>query len=182
MLGGILRTAIARDRLTMDQLDWDIQGIQDLGVTFKTGVSVGTDITIPQLLMGEGFDAVFIATGGWDSRMARNEGDNPVPLFPGASLLIDLVRSGQNENITVACGKHAVIAGGGKYLAKAVNTLLEKGVETVTVVSRNPADDPDVDLSSLDKEAAQAVIVICHAGITRVMGQDEALTASKPWI
>jgi NADPH-dependent glutamate synthase beta subunit-like oxidoreductase len=176
VLGGILRTAIARDRLTMDQLDWDIQGIQDLGVTFKTGMSVGTDITIPQLLMGEGFDAVFIATGGWDSRMARNEGDNPVPLFPGASLLIDLVRSGQNENITVACGKHAVIAGGGKYLAKAVNTLLEKGVETVTVVSRNPADDPDVDLSSLDKEAAQAVTVICHAGITRVMGQDEALT------
>jgi NADPH-dependent glutamate synthase beta subunit-like oxidoreductase/NAD-dependent dihydropyrimidine dehydrogenase PreA subunit len=176
VLGGILRTAIARDRLTMDQLDWDIQGIQDLGVTFKTGVSVGTDITIPHLLAGEGFDAVFIATGGWDSRMARNEGDNPEPLFPGASLLIDLVRSGQNENISVACGRHAVIAGGGKYLAKAVTTLLEKGVETVTVVSRNPAGDPDADLSSLDKETAQAVTVICHAGITKVTGQDEALT------
>ncbi|MBG0779096.1 MAG: 4Fe-4S dicluster domain-containing protein, partial [Desulfotignum balticum] len=34
VLGGILRTAIARERLTMDLLDWDIQGIQDLGVTF----------------------------------------------------------------------------------------------------------------------------------------------------
>ncbi|MFO7990464.1 MAG: FAD-dependent oxidoreductase [Desulfotignum sp.] len=176
VLGGILRTAIARDRLTMDLLDWDIQGIEDLGVTFKTGVSVGTDITIPQLLMGEGFDAVFIATGGWDSRMARNEGDNPTPLFPGACLLIDLVRSGRDDKIQVDCGKHAVIAGGGKYLAKAVETLLAKGVETVTVVSRNPADDPDVDLSSLDKETAQAVTVICHAGITKVTGQDEALT------
>ncbi len=176
VLGGILRTAIARDRLTMDLLDWDIQGIEDLGVTFKTGVSVGTDVTIPQLLTGEGFDAVFIATGGWDSRMSRNEGDNPVPLFPGASLLIDLVRSGQNENISVACGKHAVIAGGGKFLAKAVSTLLEKGVETVTLVSRNSAADPDVNLSSLDKEALQAVTVICHAGITKVMGQDETLT------
>jgi NADPH-dependent glutamate synthase beta subunit-like oxidoreductase/Na+-translocating ferredoxin:NAD+ oxidoreductase RNF subunit RnfB len=176
VLGGILRTAIARERLTMDLLDWDIQGIQDLGVTFKTGVSAGTDITIPQLLAGEGFDAVFIATGGWDSRMARNEGDNPTPLFPGAHLLIDLVRSGQNENITVACGKHAVITGGGKFLAKAVTTLLEKGVETVTVVSRKPEDDPDVDLTNLDAEAAQAVTVVYNTGITKVMGQEENLT------
>ncbi len=69
-----------------------------------------------------------------------------------------------------------MIAGGGKFLAKAVSTLLEKGVETVTLVSRNSAADPDVNLSSLDKEALQAVTVICHAGITKVMGQDETLT------
>ncbi|MDT8378202.1 MAG: (Fe-S)-binding protein [Desulfotignum sp.] len=176
VLGGILRTAISRDRLTMDLLDWDIQGIENLGVTIKTGVSVGTDITIPQLLKSEGFDAVFIATGGWDSRMARNEGDNPTPLFPGACLLIDLVRSGKDKKIDVTCGRRAVIAGGGRYLAAAVKTLLEKGVESVTIVSRKTQDDPDVDLSSLDSEAAQAVTVIYHAGITRVMGQEETLT------
>ena len=176
VLGGILRTAITRDRLTMDLLDWDIQGIQDLGVTIKTGVSVGTDITIPQLLTAEGFDAVFIATGGWDSRMARNEGDNPVPLFPGAHLLIDLVRSGRDEKIQVDCGKHAVIAGGGKYLSAAVKTLLDKGADTVTIVSRNSENAPDVDLSGLDPAAAGAVTVVCHAGITRVTGQEETLT------
>ncbi len=176
VLGGILRTAIARDRLTMDLLDWDIEGIQDLGVTIQTGVSAGTDVTIPHLLAEEGFDAVFIATGGWDSRMARNEGDNPTPLFPGASLLIDLVRSGRDDKIQVDCGKHAVIAGGGKYLATAVETLLAKGVETVTVVSRKPEDDPDVDLTSLDDDAAQAVTVMYHAGITKVMGREETLT------
>jgi NADPH-dependent glutamate synthase beta subunit-like oxidoreductase len=176
VLGGILRTAIARDRLTMDLLDWDIQGIEDLGVTIKTGVSVGTDITIPQLLAAEGFDAVFIATGGWDSRMARNEGDNPVPLFPGASLLIDLVRSGRDDKINVDCGKHAVIAGGGKYLAPAVKTLLDKGVETVTIVSRKPEDDPDVDLTNLDAEAVQAVTVVYDSGITKVTGREETLT------
>jgi NADPH-dependent glutamate synthase beta subunit-like oxidoreductase len=176
VLGGILRTAIARDRLTMDLLDWDIQGIQDLGVTIKTGVSVGTDITIPQLLTAEGFDAVFIATGGWDSRMARNEGDNPVPLFPGAHLLIDLVRSGRDDKIKVDCGKHAVIAGGGKYLSTAVKTLLDKGAETVTIVSRNSENAPDVDLSGLDPAAAGAVTVVCHAGITKVTGQEETLT------
>jgi NADPH-dependent glutamate synthase beta subunit-like oxidoreductase/Na+-translocating ferredoxin:NAD+ oxidoreductase RNF subunit RnfB len=176
VLGGILRTAIARDRLTMDLLDWDIQGIQDLGVTTKTGVSVGTDITIPQLLTAEGFDAVFIATGGWDSRMARNEGDNPVPLFPGAHLLIDLVRSGRDDKIKVDCGKHAVIAGGGKYLSTAVKTLLDKGAETVTIVSRNSENAPDVDLSGLDPAAAGAVTVVCHAGITKVTGQEETLT------
>jgi formate dehydrogenase (NADP+) beta subunit len=172
--GGMLRTAISRQRLTMDLLDWDIQGIEDLGVTIKTGVSVGTDTTIPQLL-GQGFDAVFIATGGWDSRMARNEGDRPTPVFPGANLLIDLVRSGQDGNIEVACGKKAVIAGGGKFLAAAVNTLMNKGTQQITVVSRKSENDPDVNLESLDDKARQAVTLVFNAGITRVTGQEETL-------
>ncbi|MCF8112921.1 MAG: FAD-dependent oxidoreductase, partial [Desulfotignum sp.] len=174
VLGGMLRTAISRQRLTMDLLDWDIQGIQDLGVTIKTGVSVGTDTTIPQLLK-EGFDAVFTATGGWDSRMARNEGDRPTPVFPGANLLIDLVRSGRDGSIAVLCGKKAVIAGGGKFLAAAVNTLIDKGVQQITVVSRQPEDAPDVDLESLDPKAKQAVKVVFNAGITRVTGQGDLL-------
>ncbi|MFU8768302.1 MAG: FAD-dependent oxidoreductase [Desulfotignum sp.] len=174
VLGGMLRTAISRERLTMDLLDWDIQGIQDLGVTIKTGVSVGTDTTIPQLLQ-DGFDAVFIATGGWDSRMARNEGDRPTPVFPGAHLLIDLVRSGQDGRVKLDCGKQAVIAGGGKFLAAAVNTLIDKGVQKITVVSRKSEDDPDAVLESLDPKARQAVTLVFNAGITRVTGQGEAL-------
>jgi hypothetical protein len=43
-------------------------------------------------------------------------------------------------------------------------------------VSRKPEDDPDVDLTNLDAEAAQAVTVVYNTGITKVMGQEENLT------
>jgi formate dehydrogenase (NADP+) beta subunit len=176
VLGGMLRTAISRQRLSMDILDWDIQGIQDLGVTVKTGVSVGSDTTIARLL-GQGFDAVFIATGGWDSRLARKEADQPVPVFPGALLLIDLVRSSHDSSMNVGCGHHVVMVGCGRHPAAAVKILLEKGAQKITIVSRKPANDQEVDLDSLAPEAKQAVTLVLNAGITRVMGQDEALGA-----
>jgi formate dehydrogenase (NADP+) beta subunit len=97
------------------------------------------------------------------------------PVFPGAHLLIDLVRSGQDSHIQVECGKQAVIAGGGKFLAAAVNTLIDKGTQQITVVSRKSEDDPDVDLETLDDKARQAVTRVFNAGITKVMGQGEAL-------
>ncbi len=175
-VGGLLRKAIARQRLSMDILDWDIQGIQDLGVTVKTGVCIGVDMTIPDLLR-QGFNAVFTATGGWDSRMSRGEADQPVPVFPGSHLLIDLVRAGHDKNIQVNCGKQAVIAGGGKYLAAAVNALVEKGVQKITIVSRHKKEDPDFDPSRVDDAAKDTVTFVFNAGITKVMGKDDTLAA-----
>jgi len=175
-LGGLLRKAIARQRLSMDILDWDIQGIQDLGVTVKTGECVGVDTTIPDLFR-QGFDAVFAATGGWDSRMSRNQADQPVPVFPGGMLLIDVVRAGQDKNIRIDCGTQAVIAGGGRHLSAAVNALVEKGVKKISIVSRRTEADTDVDLSGLDTAAADTVTLFFNAGITKVMGEENTLTA-----
>jgi NADPH-dependent glutamate synthase beta subunit-like oxidoreductase/NAD-dependent dihydropyrimidine dehydrogenase PreA subunit len=174
--GGLLRKAIARQRLSMDILDWDIQGIQDLGVTVKTNVCVGVDTTIPDLFR-QGFDAVFAATGGWDSRMSRNQADQPVPVFPGGMLLIDLLRAGHDKNIQINCGKQAVIAGEGRHLAAAVTALVEKGVKKIFIVSRHTQEDADVDLSGLDAAAKDAVGFFCNAGITKVMGEEDTLVA-----
>ncbi len=165
-LGGILRVAIARERLSLDVLDWDIQGIADMGVQMKTGREAGKDFTIPQLL-GEGFDAVFTATGGWDSRLARGGGDRAANVFPGAFLLIDLLRSGTDEKIVVDCKKNVVIAGDGIQLTHAVEILKSKGAENIIVVSRKAAKD-----SSFGPEG---VSIIYNGGITRVMGKDQDL-------
>jgi formate dehydrogenase beta subunit len=62
-LGGLLRTAIARERLPMDVLDWDIGGILDLGVAAETGKLLGRDITVAGLL-ADGNEAVLLAAGG----------------------------------------------------------------------------------------------------------------------
>ena len=56
----------------MDILEWDIEGVREMGVTLTPGVKAGKDFTIDGLLQ-DGFDAVFTATGGWDSRLARGD-------------------------------------------------------------------------------------------------------------
>ena len=91
-LGGLLRTAIARNRLPLDILDWDIQGILDMGVHAETSKALGADFTL-ESLFSEGYEAVFMATGGWDSRLARDAGQVVEHPFPGLFLLIDFAGS-----------------------------------------------------------------------------------------
>ncbi len=174
-LGGILRVAIARERLSLDVLDWDIQGITDMGVQIKTSQEAGKDFTIPQLLE-KGFDAVFTATGGWDSRLARGGVNTAATVFPGAYLLIDLLRSGSDEKILVDCKKKVVIAGGGIRLPDAVKILKSKGAENIVVVSRKATKDSSFDQEGIEKLAKEGATIIYNTGITRVMGKDQSLT------
>jgi NADPH-dependent glutamate synthase beta subunit-like oxidoreductase len=174
-LGGILRVAIARERLSMEVLDWDIQGIVDMGVEMKTGQEAGRDFTIPQLL-GNGFDAVFTATGGWDSRLSRGGVNKADMVFPGTYLLIDLLRSVSEEKIVVDCKKKVVIAGGGIQIPHAAEILRSKGAENIIVVSRKKAKDSSFDAQGIEKLSQQGVTIIYNAGITKVMGKDAVLT------
>ncbi len=59
--GGMLRYGVPEDDLPRSVLDAEIEQIKKLGVEFKQGVCIGTDIPLEELKSG--FDAVFIGTG-----------------------------------------------------------------------------------------------------------------------
>jgi len=171
--GGILRKAISRERLSMDVLDWDVQGIQEMGVTFEPRKKAGKDFTIDSLL-NQGFDAVFTATGGWDSRLARDGIQETEIVFPGAYLLIDVLRSQTQNTLRIQSGAHAVIVGGGAALDKAVDVLKANGAKTVTIVSRQA--EKDAFDPALVKELMQReVAFVYQAGVTKVSGHEDQL-------
>ena len=175
-LGGILRKAIARDRLSMDVVDWDIEGVRQMGVSFKTQTKAGVDFTIDGLLK-QGFQAVFTATGGWDSRVARGDIDQAATVFPGAYLLIDLLRSKSDKNIKIVSGENVVIAGGGIRVPEAVNILKENGSKKITIILRKQTDAAGFDPQALDELSKAGATLIYHCGITKVMGKDDKLNS-----
>ncbi len=173
VFGGLLRKAIARERLSMDVLDWDIQGIANLGVELKSGQKAGVDFTIPGLLK-EGYDAVYTATGGWDSRLASNDISSAANVIPGAWLLMDLLRSKNDTCIKVDVKDVAVIAGGGTRLPEAVELLTSGGAKKVIVISRKPKGIAN---EAVDKALAKTgAEIIYNTAVTRVMGTNEFLT------
>lgn len=176
VLGGILRQAIARERLSMDVLDWDIEGVKEMGVAFETQSKAGKDFTIDGLLK-QGFESVFTATGGWDSRLARGDIHQAANVFPGAYLLIDLLRSQSDEKIQVSSGKNVVIVGSGSRVPDAVRILKENGSETITILSRKSSDDASFDPAALDVLSKAGATIIYGTGVTRVMGEEGHLTA-----
>ncbi|MCD4718250.1 MAG: RnfABCDGE type electron transport complex subunit B [Desulfobacula sp.] len=180
-LGGILRVAIARERLAMDVLDWDIEGVKEMGVDIQTNAKAGTDFTIDGLLK-QGFQAVFTATGGWDSRLARGDIDQAQMVFPGAYLLIDLLRSKLDKSIRISSGENVVIVGGGIRVPDAVHILKENGSKKIIVISRKHPDessfDPEaIDELSIDKLSGAGATIIYHTGVTKVIGEEGQLKA-----
>ena len=174
-LGGILRKAISRERLSMDVLDWDIEGVRQMGVDIKTNSRAGKDFTIDGLLK-EGFDAVFTATGGWDSRLLSGDIDNAASVFPGAFLLIDLLRSSTDDNIDIPAGENVVIAGDGNIkMSQAVDILNNNGARNIIVVLRKSAEDSSLDPEGIDKLIEAGATVFFNRGITKVSGEDDKL-------
>jgi NADPH-dependent glutamate synthase beta subunit-like oxidoreductase/NAD-dependent dihydropyrimidine dehydrogenase PreA subunit len=173
-LGGLLRSAIAASRLPADILDWDIAGVQEMGVEARTGQRLGADFSVDSLLADE-FEAVFLATGGWDSRLARGvitEWSQPVP---GMVLMIDLLRSDPAGSQHIECGKRTVIVGGGVSAVKAVQQCKALGAETVTVLFRDSEADVALLVDSRQALADEVAEVHFNVGITRLFGQGQRL-------
>ncbi len=174
--GGLLRTAIAPERLSQEVLDWDIDGIREMGVAIETGKSLGSDFTIPSLLK-EGYEAVMLATGGWDNRLTRISGEDIEELIPGTYLIIDLLKSDSDRHNKISPSSKVVVAGGGKTGLEAAKICWDLGSENITVLFQEKREDfPAAALPLLeDLEAEDAFTIVFSAGVTRISGDGERL-------
>jgi len=176
-LGGILRSAIATYRLPHEILDWDIEGIADMGVTLQTGQSLGEEFTVNSLLQ-DGYNAVFLALGGWDSRLLRGAARKLETPVPGTVLLMDIMRAANasTDNDKINCGRHTVIAGGGQLAITAAHRCREMGAERVTILFREASDAVELD-SGMDDLKSKGIHVLFKTGVNRLYGDKDSLTA-----
>lgn len=173
-LGGLLRTVIPKNRLPRDVLDFEIEGILQMGVKAQTGMTFGTDVTLAGLF-DEGYDRVLIATGGWDSLLLRNPVSTPAPALPRMFLLLPLSlawSAGQNPDL----GSEAVFVGGGRTALDAALTAASHGLASARVLLRRAAEDYDFTAGELDQAAGQGVGVIFGARVDTVSGVGDAMT------
>jgi NADPH-dependent glutamate synthase beta subunit-like oxidoreductase len=168
--GGLLRSAIAFYRLPRAILDWDIDGIREMGVTIETEKALGRDFDIAGLL--KDYETVFLATGGWDSRLARGADDWQVQPIPNTHLLIDLIQ----HKDQVECGSEVVIVGGGKMAIDAARTCKEKGASNVTLLFRESLETSGIDTQAVDALKQDGIAVYFNTAINRLFGEENSLT------
>ncbi len=173
-MGGLLRSAISRYRLSHEILDWDIEGILEMGVEARLNQAMGRDFTVTDLLK-EGFETVFLASGGWDSRLARNEAGVLQTPFPGAYLLIDFIRFGRKDDPGIVVHPQAVIVGGGKLAVEAAQIAKRRGASGITVLLRESREETPLqsdDLEALEKLGAK---VVFKAAVVMLSGEEDRL-------
>jgi NADH-quinone oxidoreductase subunit F len=129
--GGMLALGIPEHRLPKSILKSDIELILESGVQLKTNATLGKDFTIDDLI-GQGFKAVFIATGAHKSMKLAIPEENAEGVIPAMQLL-PLVNLGKE----VPLGANVGIIGGGNAAIDAARVAIRhKNVANVTILYR----------------------------------------------
>ncbi|MEW5734498.1 MAG: RnfABCDGE type electron transport complex subunit B [Thermodesulfobacteriota bacterium] len=166
--GGLLRSAIPETRLSRKVLDWEIQGVVEMGVTVITNSAIGRDITVTGLL-AQGYNAVFLAPGGWDMRLALDAGKVPPPALPGVFLLIDVMQ----KKAGIKLGKNPVFVGGGKA---AVSAALAACDGPFTVLVRADEQSAGIPSELLEQAKAKSGKLLFASAVTALSGTDDELS------
>ncbi len=174
-LGGLLRKAIANYRLPPDVLDWDIEGVRELGVNTLTNTALGRDFTISSLLQDE-FETVLLASGGFDSRAERLGGAAVEEPVPGVHLLIDLIKTGMEKDGAVSIHPDVVIAGGAEVAPVAVDICRKRGAENIFLVFREPKETLAIASKQMEQLENSGANLVFNASITKLTGEDNRLT------
>jgi NADPH-dependent glutamate synthase beta subunit-like oxidoreductase len=173
-LGGLLRTVIPETRLPRDVLDYEIDSVMQMGVSVETGKKLGRDFTIDSVLQ-DGSDAVFVATGGWDTQLASGTRAEPVQVLPGVQLLAHFTL-GWMAGRAPAVGKRVVILGGGNASVDAARICRESGAEEVHVLVRSRREDFPFSESEIRTAEREGVRFHYETALTRMMGTGRQLT------
>lgn len=151
-LGGMIRYGIPEYRLPKKVLDWEIEGILNLGIEAKLNMTFGKDFDM-EYLVSEGYDAVFLGIGAWKDSSLRVEGENLNGCYTGIDFLSRL--SG-GEALPIK--KTAVVIGGGNTAIDCTRNLLRYGAEKVYIVyrrTRNEMPANPVEIEAAEHEGVE---------------------------
>jgi NADPH-dependent glutamate synthase beta subunit-like oxidoreductase len=135
VLGGMLTTGIPSYRLPKNLIEAEIQVIGNMGVTMKTGMELGKDVTIEQLRR-EGYKAFFIAIGAQECKGLEVEGEDLEGIHPSLDFL-----SKVNLGKPPALGKRVAVIGGGNAALDAVRAALRLGSKEAFIIYRRSLDE-----------------------------------------
>ncbi|NQU06544.1 MAG: FAD-dependent oxidoreductase [Calditrichaeota bacterium] len=128
MAGGMLRYAIPAFRLPKDIVDRDIKNITVLGVEIETN----TNITSTTTLMEQGFDAVFLAVGTYETWKMQLPGED----LDGVMDCMGFLSKANTGNISDLSGKTVIVVGGGNSAIDPARLALRMGAEKVIILYR----------------------------------------------
>ena len=169
-LGGMLRYGIPEYRLPKEALDWDIEGVLELGVEVTTGVALGRDFTL-QDLRTQGFGAIYLAIGGWVGRVVPLPGKELQGVYPA----IDYLKYLQTAK-GAARGLRVAVLGAGNVAMDAARSAIRDGAKSVTILYRSRREDMKANPHEIVEAEEEGVEMRCLLSPVRVVGADGRVT------
>lgn len=140
-VGGLLRYGIPNMKLDKSVIDRRMAIMEEEGITFKTGVNVGKDITAKELT--KQFDAVVLACGASNPRDINAEGRDAKGIYFAVEYLSSVTKSLldselKDQKAISAKDKNVIVIGGGDTGNDCVGTAIRQGAKSVTQLEMMP--------------------------------------------
>ena len=140
-VGGLLRYGIPNMKLDKSVIDRRVAIMEEEGITFKTGVNVGKDITAKELT--KQFDAVVLACGASNPRDINAEGRDAKGIYFAVEYLSSVTKSLLDSELKdgkaiSAKDKNVIVIGGGDTGNDCVGTAIRQGAKSVTQLEMMP--------------------------------------------
>lgn len=170
--GGLNTTGVAPYKMPAEDSLREFAFLASLGVRFKGGVEVGSDVTVEALLAGH--DAVFLAPGlGGDTPLALPGADGAG--VHGATAWIEHMKL--DPAASLAGVTRAVVVGGGNTAIDAARELAQLGVPEVSLLYRRTQADMSGYAHELEAARAEGVRFVEQAVPAAFVRENGALRA-----
>ena len=170
-LGGMLTLGIPSFRLEKDVVAAEIEIIKKMGVTFKTGIEVGKDISLEELRQ-QGYRAFYLAIGAQGGRAIGIEGEDSQGVMSG----IDFLKSINLDNSQKYEGKIVVI-GGGNVAIDVSRTAVRAGATSVAQFCLESRAEMPAAKEEVEEAEEEKIEINCGWGPKRVIAENGKVKA-----
>jgi glutamate synthase (NADPH/NADH) small chain len=138
-VGGLLTFGIPPFKLEKQVVEMRREIMEGMGIEFRLGVQVGTDLGFDELLRD--YDAVFLGMGTYNYVRGGFPGENLPGVYEALPYLVaninhELGLNGSKEHFVNLSGKRVVVLGGGDTGMDCNRTAIRQGAESVTCTYR----------------------------------------------
>jgi len=164
--GGMMRMGIPEYRLPRKIFDEDLERIINTGIDIK----VNTYIESLDDLFNQGFDAIFISIGAWNSYKLDIKGGELPGVIEGMDLLKKINLGEQCE-----VGDRVAIIGGGNVAIDAARTACRLGAKEVHIFYRRGREEMPAKIDEIEQALEEGVNIIYLASPCEIEQKEDGL-------
>ena len=163
--GGWLRYGVPEYRLPRKVLQREIDYIQRLGVDIRCNSPITPERTVSDLIVRDGYPAVFISVGCQESVHIRVPGIETEGVVWAADYLKEVATTG----IAPTAGKKVVVLGGGNVGIDAARIALRKGASRVTIVCLEGPDEMPASPWEVEETEKEGIEIMHRWGVKQIL-------------
>ncbi len=175
--GGVMVYGIPEFRLPKKIVEVEVDVLRKMGVELVPNFVIGRTRTLKELMVKDGFDAVFVGTGAGLPKFMNIEGENLVGVFSANEYLTraNLMKAYLRGTAATPISQSKVVAvlGGGNVAMDAARTALRLGAEKVYVVYRRTEAEMPARVEEVAHAKEEGVVFQFLANAKRITGYEQ---------